>query len=228
MASYTTGTHHQDQIHRSDEIRDDAGVPESSSAATRRARGRPTGSKNKPKPSVIISRESANALKAHIFEVGSGCDVYGCLAEYARRRQRGICVMSGTGAVTDVTFRRGPVATLHGRFEILSLSGSFLPAPAPPGATSLCVYLAGGQGQVVGGSVAGELVAAGPVIIIGASFANAAYERLPLEGEETLPHQVLASGSSQSSGGGAAAYDHPFQDPTSSGFAFFNMPPFGM
>ncbi|EAZ31804.1 hypothetical protein OsJ_15960 [Oryza sativa Japonica Group] len=94
----------------------------------RRPRGRPPGSKNKPKPPVIITRESANTLRAKILEVGSGCNFFECVST----------------------------------FEILSVSGSFLPPPGPPGATSLTIFLAGGQGQVVGGNVVGALYAAGP------------------------------------------------------------------
>jgi hypothetical protein len=41
----------------------------------KRPRGRPAGSKNKPKPPIIVTRDSANALKAHAMEVSSGCDV---------------------------------------------------------------------------------------------------------------------------------------------------------
>ncbi|KAJ1428959.1 PPC domain [Sesbania bispinosa] len=192
----------------------------------RRPRGRPPGSKNKPKPPVIITRESANTLRAHILEVGSGSDVFECVTTYARRRQRGICVLSGSGTVTNVSLRQpaaaGAVVTLHGRFEILSLSGSFLPPPAPPGATSLTIYLAGGQGQVVGGSVVGELTAAGPVIVIAASFTNVAYERLPLEEEEQQLQMQAAAGGSQGSGGGGVG-NNPFPDP-SSGLPFFNLP----
>ncbi|PWA64098.1 hypothetical protein CTI12_AA346890 [Artemisia annua] len=144
----------------------------------RRPRGRPPGSKNKPKPPVIITRESANTLRAHILEISSGCDVFESIANYARKRQRGICIVSGSGTVNNVSLRQpaaaGSVLTLHGRFEILSLSGSFLPPPAPPGATSLTIYLAGGQGQVVGGNVVGALIASGPVIVIAASFTNVA------------------------------------------------------
>uniref|UniRef100_A0A803PNE7 PPC domain-containing protein n=1 Tax=Cannabis sativa TaxID=3483 RepID=A0A803PNE7_CANSA len=165
----------------------------------RRPRGRPPGSKNKPKPPVIITRESANTLRAHILEITNGCDVFDSVATYARRRQRGICILSGSGTVTNVTLRQpaaaGAVVTLHGRFEILSLSGSFLPPPAPPGATSLTIFLAGGQGQVVGGNVVGELTAAGPVIVIASSFTNVAYE----------------------------SNNNPFPDP-SSGLPFFNLP----
>lgn len=160
---------------------------------TRRPRGRPAGSKNKPKPPIIITRDSANALRSHVMEITNGCDIGESIATFARRRQRGVCILSGSGTVTNVTLRQpatpGAVVTLHGRFEILSLSGSFLPPPAPPAATGLTIYLAGGQGQVVGGSVVGALIASGPVVIMAASFGNAAYERLPLNEEEPLAIQ---------------------------------------
>jgi hypothetical protein len=90
------------------------------------------------------------------------------------------------------------VVALRGRFEILSLTGTFLPGPAPPGSTGLTVYLAGGQGQVVGGSVVGTLTAAGPVMVIASTFANATYERLPLDEAEE-----------ESSGGGGQAPQLP-------------------
>ncbi|CAI0413962.1 unnamed protein product [Linum tenue] len=171
---------------------------------TRRPRGRPAGSKNKPKPPIIITRDSANALRTHLMEVADGCDIVESVATFARRRQRGVCIMSGTGTVTNVTLRQpaspGAVVTLHGRFEILSLAGSFLPPPAPPAATGLTIYLAGGQGQVVGGSVVGTLTASGPVVIMAASFSNAAYERLPLEDED--PQMAGQAGPIGSPGGG--------------------------
>lgn len=175
---------------------------------TRRPRGRPPGSKNKPKPPIFVTRDSPNALRSHVMEVAGGTDVAESIAHFARRRQRGVCVLSGSGSVANVTIRQpaapSAAVVLQGRFEILSLTGAFLPGPAPPGATGLTVYLAGGQGQVVGGSVVGPLVAAGPVMVIAATFANATYERLPLEEEEE------AGGSAQ--GGGAAgggAVDSP-------------------
>ncbi|XP_042016012.1 AT-hook motif nuclear-localized protein 22-like [Salvia splendens] len=156
--------------------------------AARRPRGRPAGSKNKPKPPIIITRDSANALRSHVMEIASGCDVQESISAFATRRQRGVCVLSGGGTVTNVTLRQPAaptsVLTLHGRFEILSLSGSFLPPPAPPAASALAIYLAGSQGQVVGGTVVGPLIASGPVVIMAASFGNAAYERLPLEDED--------------------------------------------
>lgn len=155
---------------------------------SRRPRGRPPGSKNKPKPPIVVTRDSPNSLRSHVMEVANGTDVAESIAQFARRRQRGVCVLSGSGCVANVTLRQpaapGAVVALQGRFEILSLTGAFLPGPAPPGSTGLTVYLAGGQGQVVGGSVVGSLIAAGPVMVIAATFSNATYERLPLEDEE--------------------------------------------
>ncbi|KAL4376299.1 hypothetical protein GQ457_02G000370 [Hibiscus cannabinus] len=173
-------------------------APGTDGEISRRPRGRPAGSKNKPKPPIIITRDSANALRSHVMEIATGCDIMESVSTFARRRQRGVCILSGSGTVTNVTLRQpgapGAVVTLHGRFEILSLSGSFLPPPAPPAASTLTIYLAGGQGQVVGGTVVGQLVASGPVVIMAASFGNAAYERLPLEEEESPAAPIPGSG----------------------------------
>ncbi|KAL6989849.1 AT-hook motif nuclear-localized protein 20 [Sarracenia purpurea var. burkii] len=155
---------------------------------SRRPRGRPPGSKNRPKPPIFVTRDSPNALRSHVMEVAGGTDVAESIAQYARRRQRGVSVLSGSGSVANVTLRQpaapGAVVALHGRFEILSLTGTFLPGPAPPGSTGMTVYLAGGQGQVLGGIVVGSLVAAGPVMVIAATFSTATYERLPLEDDD--------------------------------------------
>ncbi|OIW04208.1 hypothetical protein TanjilG_00768 [Lupinus angustifolius] len=156
----------------------------------RRPRGRPAGSKNKPKAPIIVTRDSANALKAHAMEVSSGCDVNESLLNFARKKQRGLSILSGIGYVTNVTLHQlasnGTIMTLHGRFEILSLLGSILPPPAPPGITGLTIYLAGAQGQVVGGVVVGALIASGPVVIMAASFMHATFDRLPLEDDHEL------------------------------------------
>ncbi|GMJ04031.1 TRANSPOSABLE ELEMENT SILENCING VIA AT-HOOK, AT-hook motif nuclear-localized protein 16 [Hibiscus trionum] len=162
----------------------------------RRPRGRPAGSKNKPKPPIIVTRDSANALRAHAMEVSSGCDVHESLASFARRKQRGICVLSGSGFVTNVTLKQpassGAIVTLHGRYEILSLLGSILPPPAPPGISGLTIYLAGAQGQVVGGGVVGALLASGPVLIMAASFMNATFDRLPLDETDDITTAAAA------------------------------------
>ncbi|KAK1407353.1 hypothetical protein QVD17_38967 [Tagetes erecta] len=184
----------------------------------RKPRGRPAGSKNKPKPPIIITRDSPNTLRAHAMEVSPGCDIGESLATFARRKQQGIWVLSATGFVSNVMLRQptlssagpgsGPVVTLHGRFEILSLVGSVLPPPTPLGVTGLAIYLVGPHGQVVGGAVAGPLMTSGPVVIMAATFMNASFDRLPIDKEEAIvasaTHDQL-----QSAIGGSDIYAPP-------------------
>ncbi|KAF2307013.1 hypothetical protein GH714_023296 [Hevea brasiliensis] len=77
--------------------------------ATRRPRGRPAGSKNKPKPPIFVTRDSPNALKSHVMEIANGSDVAESLACFARKRQRGVCVLSGSATFSNATYERLPL-----------------------------------------------------------------------------------------------------------------------
>lgn len=186
--SPNTQTQSQEEQNSRDE--QPAVEPGSGSGSTgRRPRGRPPGSKNKPKSPVVVTKESPNSLQSHVLEIATGADVAESLNAFARRRGRGVSVLSGSGLVTNVTLRQpaasGGVVSLRGQFEILSMCGAFLPTSGSPAAAAgLTIYLAGAQGQVVGGGVAGPLIASGPVIVIAATFCNATYERLPIEEEQ--------------------------------------------
>ncbi|KAK9740267.1 hypothetical protein RND81_03G023600 [Saponaria officinalis] len=193
------------------------------SGPTRRPRGRPAGSKNKPKPPIVVTRDSPNALRSHMLEISSGADIMESLLMYARQRGRGVSVVSGNGNVVDVTLKHPSdgIATLRGRFEILSLTGTILPPPAPPGAGGLSIFLSGGQGQVVGGAVVGPLMASGPVLLMAASFSNAVFERLPLAQEEqedqVVVQQMHVSGAGEGGSGGGSSYGYPFPGGSSGG-----------
>ncbi|KAI7985610.1 AT-hook motif nuclear-localized protein 29 [Camellia lanceoleosa] len=116
--------------------------PDADAVATSscRSRGRPPGSKNKPKPPIIITRDNPYALRSHLLEVSAAA-------------------AAAPG---------GSVVTLHGRFQLLSISGTVLP---PSNTGGLCIFLSCGEGQIVGGSVVVPLVASGgPVVLIAASM----------------------------------------------------------
>nr|CAD1826977.1 unnamed protein product [Ananas comosus var. bracteatus] len=135
-------------------------------AAGKRPRGRPPGSKNKPKtPAADAAEQSpAPAMRPHVLEIRPGHDVADALARFVRGRGVGICVLSAHGAVSDVTLRSGggpPAAAaaeggaavrLLGRLEVLSMSGALLPpaSASASAAAGLTVSLSGPQGQVLG------------------------------------------------------------------------------
>ncbi|KAJ9166481.1 hypothetical protein P3X46_021229 [Hevea brasiliensis] len=166
-----------------------AGTDGATIEVVRRPRGRPPGSKNKPKPPVIITRDAEPAMSPYILEVPGGSDVVETISRFCRRKNIGICVLTGSGTVANVTLRQpsatpGSIITFHGRFDILSISATFLPHAVPyPVPNTFTISLAGPQGQIVGGLVAGSLVAAGTVYVIAATFDNPIYHRLPVEDE---------------------------------------------
>ncbi|KAK7394610.1 hypothetical protein VNO78_15142 [Psophocarpus tetragonolobus] len=69
----------------------------------RRPRGRPPGSKNKPKPPVIITRESENTIRAHILEVCSGCDVFDSVAGLGWRGGQAAGKVRDTGNIGNIS-----------------------------------------------------------------------------------------------------------------------------
>ncbi|GAV89414.1 DUF296 domain-containing protein [Cephalotus follicularis] len=113
----------------------------------------------------------------HVITVNAGEDVTMKIMSFSQQGARAICILSANGTISNVTLRQptssGGTLTYEGRFEILSLSGSYM--PTENGGTKsrsggMSVSLAGPDGRVVGGGLAGLLVAAGPVQVVVGSF----------------------------------------------------------
>ncbi|KAF9685735.1 hypothetical protein SADUNF_Sadunf03G0085000 [Salix dunnii] len=123
----------------------------------------------------------------HIITVNAGEDVTMKIISFSQQGPRAICVLSANGVISSVTLRQpdssGGTLTYEGRFEILSLSGSFMPSET--GGTrsrsgGMSVSLASPDGRVVGGGVAGLLVAASPVqVVVGSFLAGNQHEQKP-------------------------------------------------
>lgn len=166
---------------------------------SKKPRGRPPGSKNKPRPPIVINKESESGMKSVVIEISAGSDVVESLVQYARTRHVGISVLSGCGSVSNVTLRRplshhhhhapAPFLSLHGPFNLLSLSGSFMESLS---SCSFGICLAGSQGQVFGGIVGDKVIAASLVVVVAAIFLKPRFHKLPAEGgcddeQETKP-----------------------------------------
>lgn len=143
-------------------------------------RGRPPGSgKNQQLAALgeLICGSAGVGFTPHAITVAAGEDVAARIMSFSQQGPRAICILSANGAISNVTLRQpstsGGTVTYEGRFEILSLSGSFLVTDS--GGTrsrtgGLSVSLAGPDGRVVGGGVAGMLMAASPVQVVVGSF----------------------------------------------------------
>ncbi|EAY79603.1 AT-hook motif nuclear-localized protein 10 [Oryza sativa Japonica Group] len=155
-------------------------------------RGRPPGSGKKKQFEALGSW--GIAFTPHILTVKAGEDVASKIMAFSQQGPRTVCILSANGAISNVTLRQpatsGGLVTYEGRFEIISLSGSFL--LAEDGDTrsrtgGLSVALAGSDGRVLGGCVAGMLMAATPVQVVVASFIAEGKKSKPVETRKVEP-----------------------------------------
>ncbi|XP_076919713.1 AT-hook motif nuclear-localized protein 1-like isoform X2 [Bidens hawaiensis] len=120
---------------------------------------------------------SGGSFIPHMVTVNPGEDVTSKIISFSKYGPRAICVLSALGIISHVTLRQanssGGTVTYEGRFEIISLSGSFTPGEVG-GISSkeggMSIALSSPDGRVVGGLLAGILTAAGPVQVVVASF----------------------------------------------------------
>ncbi|CAJ2639500.1 unnamed protein product [Trifolium pratense] len=173
----------------------------------KKPRGRPPGSKNKPKPPLVITQDNEQAMKPVVIEVAAGTDVLEAVIQFAVRSASCLTVLSGSGTIAVATLHyplcRSPAFTLHGPFSLMSLTGTFLYPPPPPpppppvslslpigpsgnpnpvelmpGGLSFGITLAGLQGQVFGGIIGGKVIAGGDGVKITVSlFKNPEFHR---------------------------------------------------
>ncbi|XP_043696088.1 AT-hook motif nuclear-localized protein 10-like [Telopea speciosissima] len=181
----------------------------------KRNRGRPKGSGKKQQLDALGA--PGFGFMPHIITVKAGEDVASKIMAFSQQGSRTVCILSANGAICNVTLRQpatsGGTVTYEGRFEIISLSGSFL--LMENGGTrsrtgGLSVSLAGSDGRVLGGGVAGMLMAAGPVQVVVGSFLA--------DGKKPKPvHQPSLTPAPQLVGLGAplATGSSPSQGPTS-------------
>ncbi|XP_020156037.1 AT-hook motif nuclear-localized protein 10 [Aegilops tauschii subsp. strangulata] len=162
-------------------------------------RGRPKGSTNKPR--VDGAGPAGVGFTPHVLTVQAGEDVSSKIMSFSQNGTRAVCVLSANGSISNVTLRQtgtsGGTVTYEGRFEILSLSGSIFVTDNGGQRTrtgGLSVSLAGPDGRLLGGGVAGLLIAASPIqIVVGSFNAGGKKEPKPQAPSEPVPLKVVPS-----------------------------------
>ncbi|QCE03512.1 AT-hook motif nuclear-localized protein 21-like [Vigna unguiculata] len=147
----------------------------------KRKLGRPVGSKNKPKPLLLIDRANKNVVKPVFIEVPDTYDVIRTIVEFARHHHVSIVVLNASGTVSNVTIRNthyhASPFTLYGPFKLISLTGTYLHNAAFHGSSSLSsilnndprcsfgVSVSGIKEQCFIGGVGGKVVAENGVMV---------------------------------------------------------------
>ncbi|XP_028764265.1 AT-hook motif nuclear-localized protein 13-like [Neltuma alba] len=138
----------------------------------KKSRGRPPGSGKKQLDALGVG---GTGFTPHVIMVKTGEDIAAKIMSFCEQGPRSVCILSANGAVCNATIRQsatsGGTMYYEGRYEIISISGSFNPCEDGGCRTGgLSVTLAAADGKIVGGSVSGMLVAASPIQVIVGSF----------------------------------------------------------
>ncbi|XXG85184.1 hypothetical protein AAC387_Pa11g0314 [Persea americana] len=150
------------------------------SPVQKRGRGRPPGSGSKQQLAALgqwVSGSAGMGFTPHVITIPVGEDVASKIMSFSQQGPRAVCILSANGSVSTATLRQpassGGIVTYEGRFEILSLSGSYLLSD-DNGSNSrtggLSISLSSPDGRVIGGGVGGMLIASSPVQVIAGSF----------------------------------------------------------
>ncbi|CAN4127443.1 unnamed protein product [Withania somnifera] len=153
---------------------------------------------DKETPGEWVSCSVGANFTPHIITVNTGEDVTMKVISFSQQGPRAICILSANGIISRVTLNQpdssGGTLTYEGRFEILSLTGSFMPSETGGmrnRSGGMSVSLVSPDWRVVGGGVAGLLVAASPVqIVIGSFLAGDQHEQRT---KKNKPDPVIAA-----------------------------------
>nr|GME00035.1 AT-hook motif nuclear-localized protein 10 [Ipomoea batatas] len=185
----------------------------------KKARGRPPGSVKKQLDAL---GSAGVGFTPHVITVPSGEDIAQKIMAFSQQGPRTVCILSANGSISSVTLRQpatcGGTLTLEGRYEIISLSGSFLLSESNGNrirSGGLSVSLAGADGKVVGGGVSGMLTAATPVQVVVGSFI--ADGRRPKPRQSPMPTPIPQPQSSMLNFGGPTAAGLGASSPLSEG-----------
>ncbi|OAY42052.1 AT-hook motif nuclear-localized protein 14 [Manihot esculenta] len=110
----------------------------------------------------------------HVITIAAGEDVAQKLMMFMQQSRREMCILSASGSISHASLRQpatsGGNITYEGRFEIISLSGSYVRTDIGGRTGGLSVCLSNTDGQIIGGGVGGPLTAGGPVQVIVGTF----------------------------------------------------------
>ncbi|XP_022143142.1 AT-hook motif nuclear-localized protein 14-like isoform X2 [Momordica charantia] len=117
---------------------------------------------------------AGQSFAPHVINVAAGEDVGQKIMLFMQQCKREICILSASGSISNASLRQpatsGGNITYEGRFEIVSLCGSYVRTDIGGKTGGLSVCLSSSDGHIIGGGVGGPLKAAGPVQVIVGTF----------------------------------------------------------
>ncbi|XP_042419488.1 AT-hook motif nuclear-localized protein 9-like isoform X2 [Zingiber officinale] len=138
----------------------------SGAPSQKRGRGRPPGSGRKQMLASLgewVVASAGMGFTPHVITIAVGEDIATKIMSFSQQGPRVVCILSANGVVSTVTLRQS--ATSGGTVTYETDNGG---SRSRSGGLSVC--LSSPDGRIIGGGVAGVLIAATPVQVIIGSF----------------------------------------------------------
>ncbi|KAK7381128.1 hypothetical protein VNO78_33654 [Psophocarpus tetragonolobus] len=158
------------------------------SSPSRKARGRPIGSKNKSKLPFVIPQDNKQVQKPILIQVHKNDDVIDTVIQFARRYQVSITVLSASGTILTTTLRQTPdnsAFVLYGPFNLVSFTGTYINNSLSIACSSLSssstnvdlhcsfrISFVSTSSQCFTGIIGGKVIAADDVNVVATIFNN--------------------------------------------------------
>ncbi|XP_058738702.1 AT-hook motif nuclear-localized protein 14 [Vicia villosa] len=117
---------------------------------------------------------AGQGFSVHVIAVAAGEDVGQKIMQFMQQTRGDICILSASGSISNASLRQpassGGNITYEGRFDVISLTGSYVRNETGGRSGGLSVCLSNSDGQIIGGGIGGPLKAAGPVQVIVGTF----------------------------------------------------------
>ncbi|KAL4574697.1 hypothetical protein LXL04_021533 [Taraxacum kok-saghyz] len=127
-----------------------------------------------PSTKKAFRGNSGQGFTPYMITVTAGEDINHKIMSFMQQSKQEICVISASGVISNATLHQpatsGGNITYEGRFDIISLCGSYIRADFESRSGGLSICLSSNDGQIIGGGVDGPLIAAGPVQVIVGTF----------------------------------------------------------
>ncbi|KAK7300241.1 hypothetical protein RJT34_11081 [Clitoria ternatea] len=191
-------------------------------ASAKKPRGRPRGSRNKPKQPTVIM-EDADFYKPMMLEIPPGVDVVQAIIDVAHRQQVSIIVHNASGTINEATlghnFQSPPTISLRGDLNIVYFNGTYIsnslmpPSSSEPNYCSFGIQFScnnsGQQSRIYGGIVGGKVIASSKVMVMTSIFKKHYSLKVEAndEGKKNNNSDIAAHGTPNTSNNNASMFN---------------------
>lgn len=150
----------------------------------KRPRGRPFGSKNKPRGNIANNPSPTQITNKVTLQLPPKVNIIQWVANFAHQNKVSVAILTGSGSISEVTLKcmgtQLPPQAFIEELNLISFSGVYIISPSAGGSTTTNFFnatLARKNGSVIGGSAL-HMVASVPILLYVLTFSDPEFYKI--------------------------------------------------